>query len=261
MRNQSFLYGFLCSAATAALLTGGASRLSAQVYVANNGDGTIRKFSANGIDQGNFASGLGSLFDVKVAANGNVYASNFNSIHAFAPDGTSLGQFGSNAATSIVFDSLGNLYASSRSGNTNTVEKLSSTGLDLGTFTSYTGSRGIQFMATDAAKNLYLAESSGGGDGLVEKFSPTGVDLGVFVPNSAVPNARGLAFDHAGNLYVSNLNSNSASGNYVREFSSSGQDLGTFVTTPQFVNEIAFDNQGDLLAAIDGFPGPGTVHS
>ncbi|NUO00557.1 MAG: T9SS type A sorting domain-containing protein, partial [Saprospiraceae bacterium] len=58
-----------------------------------------------------------------------------------------------------------------------------------------------------------------------------------------VPNSIGLAWDDAGNLYVSSYN-----GKYVRKFSSTGADLGNFVSTNLAgPTNIWFSENGELF--------------
>ena len=139
----------------------------------------------------------------------------------------------------LAFSSSGILYVSNF--GTNSIEKYSLTGADLGTFASGATLSGPEGMAFDSAGNLYVANQS---DNTIEKFSTTGV-ASVFVSAASglLNSPTSLAFDSSGNLYVTNYGSNS-----IQRFSAAGTSLGTFASGGGLDGPagLAFDNAGNL---------------
>jgi sugar lactone lactonase YvrE len=162
------------------------------LYVANPRNNTIEKFTPDGIgtEFANSADGLHQPVGLAFDTAGNLYVSNASggptgngSIEKFTPAGV-----GSVFADSVlhvpfglVFDSAGNLYVSNSLSNT--IEKFSPTGEDLGVFAS-TGLNKPLGMMFDPAGNLYVANNA---NHTIEKFSPTGEDLGVFANTGGGP--------------------------------------------------------------------------
>ncbi len=182
------------------------------------------------------AAGLLAL--VSFAQADTFYVANFgvNSITEYDDDGNA-SPFTSafvNGPNGLALDSAGNLYVST---NSNTIEKFSPDGTDLGVFAS-TGINNAQGLAFDKNGNLYAANF---GTNTIEVFAPDGTDLGVF---ANVIRPTGIAFDTAGRLYVANF------GNTIERFAADGTPLGTFADTG--LNNpagIAFDSLGFLYAA------------
>jgi hypothetical protein len=141
-----------------------------------------------------------------------------------------------NGPNGVALDSAGNLYVST---NSNTIEKFSPAGVDLGVFAS----NGVNFpmgLAFDSNGNLYAANFAGS---TVEKFTPDGV--GSVFANIIRP--TGLAFDSAGSLYVSNF------GNTIEVFSADGLLSSIFANTGLNNPEgLAFDSLGNLYATNNG---------
>jgi sugar lactone lactonase YvrE len=75
----------------------------------------------------------------------------------------------------LACDRSGNLYVANA--ETDTIEKFSPTGTDLGVFASTGNGTGPWGLAFDSSGDLYAVTMSGG---KIEEFSPTGTDLGVF---------------------------------------------------------------------------------
>jgi sugar lactone lactonase YvrE len=222
------------------------------LYVANEVNDTIEKFSSTGSDLGIFArhplagaAAFGLAFD----SSANLFVAYANlptNLSKFSATGAYLFSFapGLGYIQGVALDRAGNLYVANTTGNS--IEKFSTAGTDLGTFASsgLSEPRGIAF---DSAGNLYAANS---GNNAIVKFSPTGTNLGTF---ASAPSARlsypfGLAFDAAGNLYVASL-----SLNQVEKFSPTGTDLGTFASSGLSSPEgLAFDSTGNLYVANQG---------
>jgi sugar lactone lactonase YvrE len=162
------------------------------------------------------------------------------------------------------------------------VHRYSSTGADLGVFTSLPAPTGIAF---DSAANVYVVT----GTGNVERFSPTGAYLGTFVSTGlSIPwaavfdpagnlflsyladntihkfsssganlgrfaslgshNPTGLGLDKSGNVYVASFTSQT-----IRWFSPTGRDLGVFASGLVSPSDLAFDAAGDLYVSDAGF--------
>jgi sugar lactone lactonase YvrE len=211
-----------------------------QVLVGNYFNNTVEAFSSSGKDLGAFATAdLSSPHGIAFDVAGNVYIGNQSgSIVEFTADGHELKTFASGQSMSdgLAFDQSGNLYVANNF--TNTVERYSPTGVDLGAFATANLSVPT-YIAFDTAGNLYVANY---GSGTVEKFSPTGVDLGSFASGLSQP--QGLAFDRAANLYVANFGDGT-----VKEFSSTGKFLDTFISGLSGAEGIAFDPSGNLYVA------------
>jgi sugar lactone lactonase YvrE len=160
------------------------------LYVANPRNNTIEKFTPDGIGTvfANQEDGLNLPVGLAFDTAGNLYVSNGSSgltgiVLKFTPAGVGsvFADSGLAIPFGLAFDSAGNLYvANSRS---NTIEKFSPTGEDLGVFAS-TGMAGPLGLMFDPAGNLYVANRD---NSTIEKFSPTGVDLGVFAHTGGGP--------------------------------------------------------------------------
>ncbi len=143
----------------------------------------------------------------------------------------------------IAIDAAGNLYVCNDQ-SPYFIEKYSSTGTDLGAFTTATSLNRPYGLAFDSSGNLYAANY---GNNTIEKFSSTGADLGAFV-NSGLSGPIGLAFDSSGILYVVNSGTNT-----IGEFSAAGGSVGTITSTNlSFPYRVAFDPTGNLYVTSYG---------
>lgn len=116
----------------------------------------------------------------------------------------------------------------------------SSTGDYIGNFA--TGIAGPTRMKIGADSLLYVLQWSG--NGKVRRYQLNGTFVDEFT-GVGVPQSIGLDWDSNGNLYVS-----SYSGDNVRKFGSSGNDLGLFVTSNLAgPTNIWFNDNGDLLVS------------
>jgi large repetitive protein len=192
---------------------------------------------------------------------------------------------GMSSPEGLAIDSMGNVYVANY--DSNTIEKFSPNGIDLGVFAS-TGLNQPVALAFDAVTgSLYVANA---GAFTIERFSLGGVDLGVFASDplasalacdtagnlyvvselynrinrftptgsmsvfvsSGLKDPMGLAFDAGGNLFVLNRGDDT-----IRKFSSSGADLGVFASTGMSYPQcLAIDSAGNLYA---GNFGNGTI--
>jgi sugar lactone lactonase YvrE len=162
------------------------------LYVANPRNNTIEKFTPDGIgtEFANSADGLHQPVGLTFDTAGNLYVSNASggptgngSIEKFTPAGVGsvFADSGLHVPFGLVFDSAGNLYVSNSLSNT--IEKFSPTGEDLGVFASAGLNKPLGMMF-DRAGNLYVANNA---NNTIEKFSPTGEDLGVFANTGGGP--------------------------------------------------------------------------
>ena len=221
------------------------------ILVADPASGAIRRYSAAGVDLGDFAGGLSSPSWITADQFGNIYVSEH--------DGSRISKFSATGARLLTFTTLtsttpykpggirvsadGTIYVADYFGGK--VDRYSADGTPLGQFVA-TSLTATDFIAFDASGNLYVT----GTDFVIEvvrRFSPTGAALGDFVPEFA--GAAGIAFDSTGNLYVSSFINNT-----VEKFSPSGTDLGTFASTALSASlmGMAFDASRTLYVANSG---------
>lgn len=236
--------------------TGLAFDAQGNLYVANYNQDTIEKFSPTGADLGVFASTLccgayGLAFD----GLGNLYAGIYEGqggigIERFDSSGNASDFATIEFPQGLAFDTQGNLYVANHVQNT--IEKFSSTGVDLGAFAA-AGMDGPEALAFDGRGNLYVANFDGD---TVEKFDSAG-NASLFA-SSGLDSPIGLAFDSSGNLYVVNRDSDT-----IEKFSPTGTDLGVFASTsldgPYFIaiNQGALG--GNANYAINFVPGTLTI--
>ncbi len=219
------------------------------LYVANEGNGTVRQFSESGTDLGNFVSGLNAPAYVTKDQAGDLYVSNFggDSVQEYSPRGTLLltittpFQPGDALVTASGTILLADYFGGS-------IYQYSSTGQSLGVF-SNPGLVRADFMTLDSQGNLYVTDFM---SGVVRKISPTGVDEGNFLTH--VQGIEGITFDSHGNLYATFESQFSYNGtDMIREYSASGQDLG-LITSTGLDNPygITFGPNGNLFVANSG---------
>jgi DNA-binding beta-propeller fold protein YncE len=183
------------------------------LFVANEGNGTIEKFDLSGHGTV-FASGLIVPWGIAVDKNNNVYASTADNKILRFDSGGRRSTF-ADATSGLInpagmtFDSNGNLFVVNWSGDNVLKFDLSGNG----TLFASAGLDGPVGLAFDAGGNLYVSSN---GPGTIHKFDPSG--NGSLFVNSGLNGPDGLAFDSGGNLYVANYG-----GDNVRKIDSSGQ--------------------------------------
>jgi sugar lactone lactonase YvrE len=169
--------------------------VSGNVYVANQGNSTIMKFTPVGVGSLFANSNLSSPRGLALDSVGNLFVANSGggTIVKFTPGGVGslFATVGSPAG--LAFDSAGNLFATTAG---NTITKFTTNGV--ATLFAQAG-RAPGALAFDIAGNLYVGN---GDDNTVGKFTPAGVGS-IFASNS-LSGPLGLGFDKAGNLYVVN---------------------------------------------------------
>ena len=132
----------------------------------------------------------------------------------------------------IAIDKSGNVWVTNY--NSNTVTKLSSTGVALGTYKTGENPVGI---AIDASGNVWVANN---GSNSVTKLGPSGFIMGTY-PAGKEP--YGIAMDSSGNLWVTNRKNLS-----VTKLTSSGFKTGTYSIDNGWrsvLNGIVLDKDGN----------------
>jgi DNA-binding beta-propeller fold protein YncE len=184
------------------------SDASGNIYVADSGNGVIRKYSSTGTYLGTFGTGLpGGAFNTPMGivfsgafayvldqGTGYVYKLNATTGAYVGPTLNPRGGGGSfPSGFQIVADPSGNLYVS-ENGNAS-IYKFNAAGTLLQTIT--TNLNQPAGMATDAAGNLYVLDQ---GNGQVYKYNSSGVYVSTII--TGLNNPLGLSIDSSGNLYV-----------------------------------------------------------
>jgi DNA-binding beta-propeller fold protein YncE len=251
------------------------------VYVANNGRGTINKYSPSGTLLGTIGTQWdgngqplgGELMQpagIAVDDAGNVYVADFYAgLQKFDASGNfvaSVGSFGAYAQTpsfplAVALDVSGNIYVSVTDGQqpSTTIQKFSSNGTYLSQFGSAgTGDGQIgpaaYGIAVDSSGNIYVLDSS---NARVQKFDASGTYLSQFgSPGTGDGQFRlavGFAVDAWGNIFVGDFNPSSqtgsegrvqkfdANGNFLSQIGATGTGDGQF-TTPAGITTDANGN-------------------
>src|SRR6185437_7006452 len=168
------------------------------LYLANNGDSTVLKFTTNGV-RSVFCGTSGGANGLAFDSASNLFVANFSSgtIDKFSPAGTYLGQFASglDGPIALAFDRDGNLLVSTYN---NIIEEFSPDGTDLGVALS--GLNGPTGIAFDAAGNIYVSSFWGN---TVDEYSGTN-GLYLRTVDDTANEPYYICFDSAGNLYVPN---------------------------------------------------------
>ena len=235
----------LCLVAASAVLLVGNCAWADTVYVSNEDDNNIEKFTTNEVGTlfaGEFGlptNGVDGPWGIAFDNAGDLFEANYNNntIEKFNPNGIGsvFATNGLNSPASIAFDSTGNLFVANAGDHT--IEKFTPDGTAsvFATTTSFAGG-----LACDSAGNLYASIVS---LNRIQKFTTNGVSS-VFSNSGLLGSPLGMAFDIAGNLYVANYSKNTivklATNGVVSVFASTGLD------NP---GGLAFDSVGNLYAA------------
>ncbi len=213
---------------------------SGNIYVADNNNNRIQKFSSSGayITQwGSLGAGTGQFnypFGIAIDTSGNIYVADRNNhrIQKFTSSGAYITQWGSlgtgtgqfNYPYGVAVDSSDNIYVTDY--NNHRIQKFTSSGGYLtqwgsvgtgtGQFTNPTG------VAVDSSGNIYVADY---GNDRIQKFTSSGAYLilwGTFGSgNGQFYWPFGVAVDSSGNIYVADY------GNHrIQKLNSSGTFVG-----------------------------------
>jgi trimeric autotransporter adhesin len=210
------------------------------VYVADAGYSIITTYDlGTGAYLGLLPAGGGQPEGLAFDSAGDLFMADsyYSTIVKFTPGGgSSVFASGLDEPRGLAIDKQGNVYVANYGGST--INKFTPSGAGSVFATSANGLGLPTGLAFDGTGNLYVANVQSDS---IEKFTPGG--SGSVFAHSGLSIPYGLTFDQAGNLYAAN------SGGGIEKFSSSGADLGAFVTLDNSAVGLAFDNQGNLYAA------------
>ena len=174
------------------------------------------------------------------------YATSYysNTAYAVNSDGTTT-EFATPIphAGGITLDVTGNVYVGSETNNT--IQKFSSTGDLLGTFTTDHISVPVG-MAFDSSGNLYVANNASGS---ITEYSGSGDYLRTFATGLSAP--EGLLIDASGNVYVSDIVNASGNGT-ITKYDASGAIVSTITSGLSYAGQMAMDNAGNLYVSNAG---------
>ena len=169
------------------------------------------------------------------AGTGNLYVADWpNGVKEFTPGGVESYFAGVTAPFGLAFDRSGNLFVSEADASTNSIIKVTPSGVQ-STFAS--GLDGPNGLAFDSSGNLFEADAS---SGTIYKFTPSGVQS-TFASGLDEPN--GLAFDSSGDLFVTDSNAGD-----IYKFTPSGV-RSTFASGLGDPIGLAFNSSGILFEA------------
>lgn len=249
--------------------TGVATDNAGDVYVAEQVNNRIQKFSSSGVFEvqwGTFGTGGGQFnrpYGVTADNNGFVYVSDAdnNRIERFSNTGAYAGTWGSpgsgngqfNHPALLATDAAGNVYVADY-GN-DRIQKFTSAGAFLAKWGSH-GTGNGQFIfptgvAVDANNNVYVTDYN---NHRVQEFTNTGIYLSQFGSFGTGPgqfnSPAGIATDQDGNVYVSEIGNQriqklSSSGVYMTQWGTGGTNTGEFDAPIG----VASDAAGDVFVA------------
>jgi len=198
---------------------------SGNLYVADNTDNTIYKFTPGGQKSIFATNSLNSPEGLAFDSSGNLYVANAGDgkIVEFTPGGVgSIFASGLNNPDALAFDGKGNLYVANSGDNTIEIFTNANAGANAIYLTSANGLDGPAGLAFDnSGTNLYVANLGGGAAGpSVEEFTPPSTNVIIIANATIIPALSGpaaLAFDSIGNLYMADY-----SGSVIYKFPTNG---------------------------------------
>jgi hypothetical protein len=179
---------------------------SANVYVTNVSNNTVRKFNSSGVFQSTIGTGLNGPYGVALDASNNAYISNYgsNTIVKVTSAGvqSTFVSSGLNNPFGVATDASGNVYVANYTSSN--VQKYSSSGSLLLSISN----TGAIDAAVDASGNIFVLSYT---NGTITKYNSSGGVVSTFTPNVSglsVAGAFGLALDPSGNIYIADSNNN-----------------------------------------------------
>ena len=222
------------------------------VLISNLNSGRITKYnSSTGEYIGNFATGIAGPTRMKIGADSLLYVlqwSGNGKVRRYQLDGTFVDEFtslGVAQSIGIDWDSDGNLYVSSYSGDN--VRKFDTNGNDLGLFvtSNLSGPTNIWF---DANGDLLVSDYDGTA---VKRFDSTGTFVSNFI--TGLGQAEGVDFFPNGNILIGNGTTHSvkmfdSNGVYIEDFIPNGS--GGLMTPNAIVireyNPVSVDDESSI---------------
>ena len=214
-------------------------------YIAESGNGVIRKIDGTGIISSFISSGLNIPFGVCADSSGNIYVSNFGNgtIGKYSNTGSVINASfisGLSSPYGICLDSADNLYVGNW-GNS-TLGKYSSTGsvINAGFISGLNGPTGVY---VDSSGSIYVVSSN---NGRLGKYSSTGTVINAsLISGMASPN--GVCLDAAGNVYVGDTGNTR-----VQRLSVSDNSISTIASGLNAIYGLCIDNLGNVYVSENG---------
>ncbi len=201
-----------------------ATDAAGDVYVADNGNGRIQKFSADGTYLSEFGNGtFAGTEGITVDPAGNTYLADTSSatVYKYDPSGALLGELGAGGGSDpgqfsfprgIASDTAGNVYVAD-DGN-NRVQKFAPDGtflLQWGSEGTGDGqfSNGAEILDTDPFGNVYVVDADFTSVARIMKFTQDGVFLDKWgelgTADTEFYRPEGIAADDFGNVYIADF--------------------------------------------------------
>jgi prepilin-type N-terminal cleavage/methylation domain-containing protein len=226
---------------------------SGNIWVADNGNNRVEKFSSNGVYQSQFpcasgacaASAANGQFNwpdnIAIDSSGNLWVTDYsnNRIEKFSSSGsyiTKINVSGGCGANDVVLDKSGNIWVSPDCNAG--IQEFSSSGTLMQTINDWPYPQDPSQMVFDASGNLWASDWEEGGGVPVQEFNAiTGAFIGSLgtqgTGNGKFSDAQGIAIDANGNFWVTDWSNNyvqkfNSSGVYQSQFGSSGSGNGQF---------------------------------
>lgn len=211
------------------------------IYVADTGNGAIKKMNSTGGNIVTLATGINTPFDIVLDAAGNIFVTEFGSsgtvikMDADGGNKTTLAS-GLNYPVGLALDNNGRIYVTELYGKT--LKRMDANGANITTLA--TGFQDILYVKLDASGNIYVSDFSGG----VIKMDSSGGNRTIL--GTGIQNPRGLAIGSDGNVYLMEWNG------ALKRMNTSGGNVTTLATGFSDPFQIAFNNNGDLYLAENG---------